>query len=80
MNYLYMDSSALVKRYYNEIGSDLMEGFYQQEYTKIIVSVIAVVELGSTFARKLRERNIDENKYEKFLLNSWMIMSMNISR
>jgi uncharacterized protein len=67
MNYLYMDSSALVKRYYNEIGSDLMEGFYQQEYTKIIISVIAVVELGSTFARKLRERNIDENKYEKIL-------------
>ena len=67
MNYLYFDSSALAKRYYEERGTDLIGEICQKENIIIVISDIAVAELGSAFARKLRERNITDNEYELML-------------
>ena len=63
MRYLYFDSSALVKRYYREIGTEFVKEFCQNEDNVIAISDIAIAELGATFARLLREGNIKEDKY-----------------
>lgn len=63
MNYLYFDSSALVKRYAKEFGTNFIIDLCLQKNTSVIISDITIVELGSTFARKLREENITEDEY-----------------
>ena len=63
MNYLYFDSSALAKRYYEEIGTDFVNELCRQENIAIVISDITVAELGSAFAKKLREGNITEDEY-----------------
>jgi len=69
MNYFYFDSSALVKRYYKELGTGFVMELCQKEDNIIAVSDIAIAELGSTFARLLREENITEDKYTVILDN-----------
>jgi hypothetical protein len=71
MNYLYLDSSALVKRYSRETGIELVNEICQRKDTRLILSDIAIVELGSAFARKLRERIITEVEYAT-ILNDFM--------
>ena len=66
MNYLYFDSSALVKRYAKEVGTELVENLCQKEVA-IFISDIALAELGAAFARKLREGEITEDEYTVML-------------
>lgn len=66
MNYLYFDSSALVKRYAKEVGTELVENLCQKE-SAILISDIALAELGAAFARKLREGEITEDEYTVML-------------
>ena len=61
MNYFYFDSSALVKRYAQEIGTELVVNLCQKEVA-IFISDIALAELGAAFARKLREGEITEGQ------------------
>lgn len=67
MNYLYFDSSALVKRYANESGTEFVLMICQKEDTTIAISDVTIAELGATFARKLREGNMTENEYKLML-------------
>jgi len=67
MNYFYFDSSALVKRYAKEIGTELVENLCQKEGVAIFISDIALAELGAAFARKLREGEITEDEYTAML-------------
>jgi len=67
MNYLYFDSSALVKRYANESGTEFVLMICQKEDTTIAISDVTIAELGATFARKLREGNMTENEYKLIL-------------
>jgi predicted nucleic acid-binding protein len=67
MNYFYFDSSALVKRYAKEIGTELVESLCQKKEVAIFISDIALAELGAAFARKLREGEITEDEYTAML-------------
>jgi len=67
MTYLYFDSSALVKRYARETGTEFVERICQKENITIAISDVTIAELGATFARKLRERNMTENEYKLML-------------
>ena len=67
MNYFYFDSSALVKRYAKEIGTELVENLCQKEEVAIFISDIALAELGAAFARKLREEEITDDEYTVML-------------
>jgi predicted nucleic acid-binding protein len=67
MNYSYFDSSALVKRYAQEIGTELVENLCQKKGVAIFISDIALAELGAAFARKLREGEIIEDEYSTML-------------
>lgn len=58
MNYFF-DTSALVKIYHNEIGTDKVLDIYKSQ-EKILISELATVEFYSTIYRKYRDREIDQ--------------------
>ena len=59
---VFFDSSALVKRYIREAGTD--EVIVQcDRATELAVAVIAVPEIISAFRRLMRERRLDEASY-----------------
>lgn len=60
----YFDSSALVKIYFNENGTTLVREISQREDTIIFLSDIALVELGASLARKVREGNMTKDEYK----------------
>jgi predicted nucleic acid-binding protein len=61
---LYLDSSALVKRYIHERGSDaVLERC--REATEIGLSILSYPELISCFNRLLRERKLTEGDYRR---------------
>ena len=54
----FLDTSALVKIYHKEEGSEKVLDVYKNE--KIIISELSIVEFLSTLYRKYREKEIDE--------------------
>jgi len=58
MKNYYFDTSALVKLYHEESGTDKVENIFSSEDSTIIISEFAVVELYSTFYRLLRMNEI----------------------
>ncbi|HQP49080.1 MAG TPA: type II toxin-antitoxin system VapC family toxin [Spirochaetota bacterium] len=68
---LYFDTSALIKKYILEAGSDKVDDLMNNA-DSIIVSSITEVETYSTFKRLLVEKVISESDY-KVLLNEFDI-------
>lgn len=56
---LYLDTSALVKRYVEEDGSERIDSLWE-EATEVVTSTVAFAEGVSAFCRKLREGVISE--------------------
>ena len=65
----YLDTSALVKLYHQEAGTEQVEALFTQSGNSLIISELAVVELYSTVARKVRTGEIHEEAYEEVLKN-----------
>jgi len=65
----YLDASALIKRYLDEIGSDWVNVLFISE--PCAISAIAGVEVASALARRTRERTLTEEQrielYKRFL-------------
>ena len=61
---VFFDSSAFVKRYVNEAGTDAVLHWCDQA-TEIILSGIALPELVSSFCRLQREGRITETQYRQ---------------
>ena len=55
----YVDTSALVKRYYTEKGSSWVHSLFQPENV-LVASKVAYAELVAALARKRREKEIKE--------------------
>jgi uncharacterized protein len=68
---LFFDTSALIKKYITEEGSQKVDDLMDKADT-IIVSVITEIEAHSTFKRLLIENAISENDY-KTLINEFEI-------
>ncbi len=62
MNF-YFDTSALIKKYIDEIGSDKVDNLMEQA-DNVFVSVITEIETFSTFKRLLIEKVISLNDYK----------------
>jgi predicted nucleic acid-binding protein len=60
----YLDSSALVKRYHAEAGSDRVRALFKVPANRIISSRLAILEIDSTFARLVREEVITGADFE----------------
>ena len=65
----YLDTSALVKLYHQELGTDQVELLFTQPNHSLIISELAAVELYSTVARKLRTGEIEEAAFEEVCNN-----------
>ncbi len=63
MNSYYVDTSALVKIYHRETGTDAMLKLYQGT-DKLLISELAKIELLSTVYRKYREHGITHETLE----------------
>ena len=63
---LYLDTSALLKKYFKEAGSrDIITRW--KEATGIVTSSVAYAETMASFYRKKREVNIDAKSFEVLL-------------
>lgn len=60
---LFFDTSALVKRYHQEKGTDVVDTAFNQEGVKII-SDISVIEFFSAFAKKVRIGEISKEDFQ----------------
>ncbi len=60
---LYLDSSALIKRYIHETGSEKVLNLCSKA-DQLILSVLCVPEAVSTFCRLKRQRHLTEDVYQ----------------
>lgn len=56
----YLDTSALVRYYHTEVGSDQVEQVIQEPRATLLLSWLTVVETQSAFAQKIRVGQITE--------------------
>jgi uncharacterized protein len=61
---VFMDTSALIKRYLQEEGTDVVDSYFLQE-NDIVISPITGIELNSALRRRLLEGDINSNTYNK---------------
>jgi hypothetical protein len=55
---VFLDTSALAKRYVQEPGSQELEDLFLTHVTEVVVSTLALPEFGAALARKVRDREI----------------------
>ena len=67
MQYYFLDTSALVKRYHQEIGTDVVDEIFESEDRVIIISNISITEFVSTINRKKNEKEITQDDLELVL-------------
>lgn len=66
----YADTSVLVKRHIQEIGSDWFQELILSDSTGQIVSTeFSIVEVFSTFNRRKRESTVSQIDYDDFAIN-----------
>ena len=58
---LYLDSSALAKRYFNERGSEAVADRFDRREI-IFTSIVSFAEIHSAFGRKFRDQEIDRRE------------------
>lgn len=63
MNIYFLDTSALVKRYHREEGSDKLDRLFEEPDAKFIISDISIIEFYSAIALKVRTGEIDEANF-----------------
>jgi len=56
---VYLDTSALAKRYVQEPGSEELEDLFSRDVTEAVVSTLALPEFGAALGRKVRDREIN---------------------
>lgn len=66
MDRLFFDTSALVKRYYEEPGTETVDALIEGEST-VVISSLAVVETVSAFRRKYNRDGISELQMNRLL-------------
>lgn len=64
---LFFDTSALVKYYLPEIGSDRVEQLVEDDSNTIWLSELLKVEFYSALFRRLRNRELSESQVQKAL-------------
>lgn len=65
MKVYFLDTSALVKRYHRERGSEVIDALFAEQDCRIVISDLSIIELGSALAKKVREGEISTEKYQR---------------
>lgn len=64
MTAYYFDTSALIKQYVNETGSEWVRNLFLPEHDHFFITCrLTMPEIYSAFARRLRERSVTEASY-----------------
>ena len=65
----FLDTSALIKLYHHEEGTESVERIFEQETSCIIISELATIEIYSGLARKLRTKEITKEAKDEAIKN-----------
>ena len=83
---VYLDSSAIVKRYVKESGSELVRGYYLKAYSgelKLSYSFWNIGEVLGAFDRARQGHRLDEDSFrivrERFLLETRRVAKLGIA-
>lgn len=63
----FVDTSALVKLYHREEGTEILDGIVRNKNATIVISALSKIELTSALARKARMNELTQAKYEDAL-------------
>ena len=64
MSTYFFDTSALVKRYHRETGTEIVDAAFDDNNVSKTVSDISVIEFYSAFAKKVRAREITDEDFQ----------------
>ena len=67
MKYLFFDTSALVKRYHEEEGSEKVDEMIEDEETHVVITSLSVIEAISAFRRKYNREELTEDRMNQTL-------------
>lgn len=67
MEYLFFDTSALVKRYYEEDGSENVDELIEDEDSTVIITSLSIIEATSAFRRKHNRGEIEQERMNRLL-------------
>lgn len=59
----FFDTSALVKRYHEEVGTDAIDAAFEKSDVVKVISDISVIECYSAFAKKVRTGEIADEDF-----------------
>jgi len=59
----FLDTSAIVKRYHREDGSDLIDRLFAVSDAEFVISDISIIEFYSALSLKVRVGEIDEENF-----------------
>ena len=59
----FFDTSALVKRYHREVGTEIVDAAFDDKDATRIISDLSVIEFYSAFAKKVRTGEITEEDF-----------------
>jgi len=59
----FIDTSALVKLYHDEVGAEAVREIFADSQSTCFISRLCVLETQSALIRKIRERQIDEEQF-----------------
>jgi predicted nucleic acid-binding protein len=67
MEYLFFDTSALVKRYYEEDGSENVDELIEDEDSTVVITSLSIIEATSAFRRKYNQGEIEQDRMDQLL-------------
>jgi len=67
MNFYFFDTSALVKRYHSEKGTEAIDRIFSEEDKAIVISSICITEIVSALNRKKEEKIISKEDLDAAL-------------
>jgi predicted nucleic acid-binding protein len=63
MKTYFLDTSALVKRYHQEVGTDIIDEIFEEEGKVLFISDLSIIEFHSAIALKVRTREISRDAF-----------------
>lgn len=63
MKAYFLDTNALVKRYHQEIGSDVIDQLFAESGVRFFISDISIIEFFSAISLKVRTRELDDMRF-----------------
>jgi len=74
MSVYFFDTSALLKRYHSELGTEIVDSAFEEKDATRIISDLSVIEFYSAFTKKVRTREIPETSF-RGAVSCWLKIS-----